>query len=956
MRPDALEIFTDRVEEQQLLHKLLAPEQFASLGTAVLLTQFYGVGGVGKSTLCQRACEMAAAEFKDTGRVVATSFDDSRWKEGSPFTEVAAELCRCLAGQKIVPRLTLSLLSLHGQQTGRNGEVVGGLDVGWAMAFTAMEKGADLTGIPGLGMVVKGVQWVRERTQRQALRQRLADLGLWPEEQYGKLNILDLEKKLSSALYYDLLDWLKENPGQHVRLLLDGFERLQSSERREDSQRRLQEFIGYFAGPDEREACARFRVVIFGRNQLRWDEIYEDPTWRDYWNLHLLGGLAEVDARDFLRQNRTWLSSHGQSALAEALVKYEDKILDASDETKGGQRIFYPFYLNLAVALVERARQSGQELDLGRAPAELQDRFFRYLEPRELRALMILALAEVFDEPLFDWLAKERLIEYPQHSFHSQLRREHSYIQAMEGCEGDWRFHRLMEDALHARWLTTTDLKREGVNLVKRLLDCYGAPLLAKPERDWGDSEVELWRRGMEIIVTQGAELGLLSNEEWKALLLAKPWSIGQFRCLEYRVDFAKRILKEQERNFGLEHPDTLASVSNLGELFYKKGDYARAEILHRRALASREKALGAEHPDTLADVNNLAMLLRDKGDYAKAEPLYRRALEGREKILGVEHPHTLATVSNLANLLRTQGGHVRAEVLFRRALEGREKILGTEHPDTLATVSNLANLLRYKGDNVGAEALYRRALEGREKILGFEHPDTLTTVNNLAVLLADKCDYEGAEVLFRQALKGREKILGPEHPHTLNSVNNLAMLLIDKGDYDGAEAPSRRAVEGNEKIFGPEHPDTLASVSTLASLLSSKGDYIGAEALFRQALISGEKILGPEHLDVLVFANNLANLFSATGRLTNALCLLRKYASLAVGREKLRYNLARYECLGSNLDEAKRLIAEEIAAKPAAREQALKDDDLKAIHGYIRDLAPAQISDGIRFDLPRES
>ena len=468
IRPDALEIFTDRVEEQQLLRTLLAPGHATNLGPKVLLTQFYGVGGVGKSTLCKRAGEIASAEFKDTVRVVSTSFDDNRWKEGSGFTEVSAEICRCLVDHKIIPQFTLTLLALHGQQTGRNGEVVGGVDAAWSMAFTAMEKGADLTGIPGLGMVVKGAQWVRERSQRQTLRQRLTDLGLWPEEQYGKLNILDLEKKLSSALYYDLLQWLKDNPGQHVRLLLDGFERLQSSERREDPQRRLQELIGYFAGTDEREACERFRVIIFGRNQLRWDQIYEDPTWRDYWNLHLLGGLAEADARDFLKKTRAWLASKGQAALVEALVKYEERILDASDETMGGQRIFYPFYLNLAVELVERARQSGKELELGRAPAELQDRFFRYLEPRELRALMILALSEVFDEGLFDWLARERLIEYPQHSFHSQLRREHSYIQIVEGGEADWRFHRLMGDALQARWQSTTELKREGPALVQR--------------------------------------------------------------------------------------------------------------------------------------------------------------------------------------------------------------------------------------------------------------------------------------------------------------------------------------------------------------------------------------------------------------------------------------------------------------------------------------------------------
>jgi tetratricopeptide (TPR) repeat protein len=862
IRPDALEIFTDRAEEQQLLRKLLASEPSASLGLTFLLTQFYGVGGVGKSTLCQRACEIAAAEFKDTVRVVATSFDDSRWKEGSAFTEVSAELCRCLAGQKIVPRLTLTLLSLHGQQTGRNGEVVGGLDAGWAMAFTAMEKGADLTGIPGLGMVVKGAQWVRERSQRQALRQRLTDLGLWPEEQYGKLNILDLEKKLSSALYYDLLDWLKENPGQHVRLLLDGFERLQSSERREDSQRRLQEFIGYFAGPDERDACDRFRVVIFGRNQLRWDEIYEDPTWRDYWNLHLLGGLAEADALDFLKKTRTWLASKGQSALAEALVKYEEKILDASDETKGGQRIFYPFYLNLAVELVERARQSGQELELGRAPAELQDRFFRYLEPHELRALMILALSEVFDESLFDWLARERLIEYPQHSFHSQLRREHSYLQAVEGREGDWRFHRLMEDALHARWQSTAELKREGVNLIKRVLDYYGEPLLAKPERDWADREVELWRRGMEIIVKQGPELEMLNHEEWKTLLETKPWSMEHFRCLVHRVEFTHRILKQQETIFGPEHPDTLISINSLGRLFKAKGNYDEAEAL------------------------------------------------------------------------------------FRHALQGREKLLGSEHPSTLDSMNDLANLLQSKGDYDKSEVLHRRALESRERVLGHEHPDTLRSMNNLAVTLDDLGDYDGAERLCRQALAGRESVLGPEHFETLMSISNLGIYLSRKGDIVGANAAYRRALDGWERTLGPEHPFTLHTVNNLANLMLTTGDFAGAETLCRRALLGRENGLGMQHPDTLSSLKDLGRIMMAKGDKSGAVVLLREHAARSTWcHDTLRYLLACFECLSNNVEDAKRLIAEEITAKPAAREQALKDNDLKAIHEFIHNLQCANVS-----------
>ena len=717
-------MFTDRVEEQKVLRDVLAPVCTSKLGEHFLLTQFYGVGGMGKSTLCRKVCKTAAADdgFKNV-RVVTVSFDDSRWKQGLPFTEVCAELCRWLAKEKLIPKLSTALLLLHYQQTGRNDGMVANLEDGLSMVFAVLEKGAGLTGIPGLDVLVKGAQWLRGHAQQEALRKRLKDLDLWPEDQFGKFNILDLQRKLSRALYHDVTDWLKENPSLHLRLLLDGFECLQSSESAEDSQQRLQQFIGYFANKGEGDPCDRFRVAIFGRNQLRWDEIYTDESWTKYWNLHLLGGLAEKDALEFLKKFQDWLTSNGQTALANALKKYESRILDAADaaddETTSEGRAIYPYYLDLAVEFVERARRNGEEPDLGRCPAELQDRFLHGLKSDELRALMVLALSERFDEGLFDWLAKERLINYAQQSFRSQLRSGHSYLEEVNGDPDDWHFVKLMEEALHARWQSTLDLKREGSQMVKRVLEYYGAPLLAKPERDWGQDEAQRWSRGMEIIVTQGPELGLLAPEAWKPLLEAKPWSIDHFRCLEQRLDFARRI-SENGDIFRPEHPDTLSSLNNLAGLLHKKGDYAAAESLHCRALEARERILGPEHPDTLASLNNLAVLLSDKGDDAAAEPLYRRALEAQERIFGPYHLHTLRSLKNLALLLKYKGDAAAAEPLYRRALEARERILGPEHPKTLSVLNNLAPLLNATGRLAEAVVLLREHAAKSEACLAY--------------------------------------------------------------------------------------------------------------------------------------------------------------------------------------------------------------------------------------------
>jgi tetratricopeptide (TPR) repeat protein len=447
--------------------------------------------------------------------------------------------------------------------------------------------------------------------------------------------------------------------------------------------------------------------------------------------------------------------------------------------------------------------------------------------------------------------------------------------------------------------------------------------------------------------------------------------------------------LENRVKDLGPEHPDTLRSVNKLGNLLRDKGDYDGAEALYRRALEGYEKALESGHPDTLNTLNNLAILLSDKGDYDGALPLYRRALavgsilwmikgdydgaetlyrralEGYEKALGPEHPDTLDTVNNLGLLLSDKGDYDGAEALYRRALAGYEKALGAEHPNTLNTVNNLGNLLSAKGDYEGAEALLRRALEGREKVLGPEHPDTLWSVLCLGNLLHAKGDYRGAEplyrrvlesgkkalgyilskegdyeALYRRALESREKALGPEHPDTLWSVLCLGYLLSEEGDYDGAEALYRRALEGREKALGAEHPVTLSSVYNLGNLLSDKGDYDGAETLYRRALAGYEKALGMEHPDTLNSVNNLAFSLNAIQRRPEALALLRRFAVLSDDcRDAVAYNLACYECLEGNHEEAKRLIAEHLERHPEKKAQALADKDFAAIRDWIADL-----------------
>ena len=897
-KPNASELFTDRLDQRELLSRVLAPVATGDLGPEFTITVLYGVGGVGKTRLCEHGLEVAAKTFGDQVICAYANFDAQGWHPETSFSLVAAELCRALHRAGVAPRLSTALLTL--QQVAP----VGGGDERWGLVLDGLDKGVEMSGIPGLSLLVKAGLAARDRVQQTKLRQRLQDLGLWPVETAGQINLMDLQEKLAHALHHDVVDFLMANPESHVRLFIDGFERLQSHANQRDTQWHLQAFVGYFA-TSAGDAAGRFRALLFGREKLRWDELYQDPTWPQFWNQHLLGGLAQADALDFLRKCQTWHRSRGQSTLADALARHEAAMLDASDEQVQGQQVYYPFFLNLAIDLVERAAASGTVPDLGRAPVELQERFLRYLDQKEKRALQILALAETFDEALFDWLAGERLIGYERSTFHSQLRQERSYFQAVEGRAGEWKLHRKMEDALHALWHSTPAEQHEGRAIVLRLLDYYAAPLRAKEERDWGDAEVEAWRRGMEIIITQGPEGGkipLLEAEEWEKLLKASPWSSAHFRITAHRLDFTRRLLG----------------------------------VLTATAGSSALRTLHCEQ--------NLAKLEEKSGNYAEAERLQRNSLDGFEAILGAEHLDTARAKHWLGQFTYRLGRFAEARILIQSAMATRDRFLGPEHQDTLSSLGNLAGVHFKMRELVQAETCYRRILTAREKTRASGDREILTALHNLAFVLLARGEFVEAEKHYRQVVAGREKVLGPEHPYTLTSMDNLGQTLFRKGVFTEAETCCRRVLNHRVRILGHQHPDTLRSLNNLAGIAKAMGEKALSETLYRQAFVGLRNALGYEHPDTLSCLLNLGILLQAVpGGAAEADVIFEHVTKLCSKSEllalQLRYRLA---CLASqrgDLMVAEHLIREEVSSQSSTKAFALADPDLAPIAAFISQL-----------------
>jgi tetratricopeptide (TPR) repeat protein len=336
-------------------------------------------------------------------------------------------------------------------------------------------------------------------------------------------------------------------------------------------------------------------------------------------------------------------------------------------------------------------------------------------------------------------------------------------------------------------------------------------------------------------------------------------------------------VLQALESNFGADHTNVQAALSNLATLLHDTDRLAEAEPLMRRALAIQERNCEADHPDTANALRSLAALLKDANKLAEAESMSRRALGIWERSLGPDHPRIAAALTTLGLLLQATNRLAEAEPLLRRALAIDELTYGPDHPEVGTDLHNLSQLLQDMNRLTEAEPLMRRALGILEKGLGPDHVRVATALGNLAYLLRTRNQLVEAELLMRRALTIEERNCGTDRLGVARALAHLAQLLQSTNRMAEAEPLMRRALAICERDFPPDHPNIAVALGTLANLLQTTNRLAEAEPLMRRVLAIGERSDGTDHPNVAIALNNLALLLQATGRLEEAEPLMRR-------------------------------------------------------------------------------
>ena len=215
------------------------------------------------------------------------------------------------------------------------------------------------------------------------------------------------------------------------------------------------------------------------------------------------------------------------------------------------------------------------------------------------------------------------------------------------------------------------------------------------------------------------------------------------------------------------------------GDSLRSTGKYKQALENDKASYESRQALLGEKHPDTLTSLNNLAVDYKNLGLFDEALKAAKKAYDLRKLVLGEDHPATLTSLNNLAMDYSCLGRFDKALNSDELAYNLRKLVLGEKHPDTLKSLNNLA--MDYNNLGLFDEAFdkAKQAYDLRKIILGEKHPDTLKSLSNLAVIYKNLGLFDDAFKTAKQAYDLRKPVLGEEHPDT-NASKELVDLLND--------------------------------------------------------------------------------------------------------------------------------------------------------------------------------
>jgi serine/threonine protein kinase/tetratricopeptide (TPR) repeat protein len=312
-----------------------------------------------------------------------------------------------------------------------------------------------------------------------------------------------------------------------------------------------------------------------------------------------------------------------------------------------------------------------------------------------------------------------------------------------------------------------------------------------------------------EALVSRGISMTKQSLPSGHPSLLTFTTNLGQ--VLDERGDYDRAIAVLNEALAGqapnAATPELAATLTELANAHFYKGNYATADTINRRVLALDRRIYGPKHPSVANDLINLGAVQFEFGKFAEAERFYREALTITRPWYGNNHPATAANLTMLGRALVSQQKLDEGSTVLTEAVQINERAFGPVHPRVASALNELGRVAQQQGRLDEAEANFRRMAQIYKTVHKDKHYVIGVALSNIAGVMKDRKRYEEASRLFEEVLRRYADELDPDHQLFGIARIRHAEVLVLARRYADAE---REALAGYSNISKQASPPAV--------------------------------------------------------------------------------------------------------------------------------------------------
>lgn len=610
--------------------------------------------------------------------------------------------------------------------------------------------------------------------------------------------------------------------------------------------------------------------VIAGREKLKWERF--DADWSEALEQHILGNLSFADSERFLIG-----AGVGGAELRKDLYAL----------TNGT-----PVYLDLCVDQYTRICSNGTVPEIGmfgNNTFDLIERFARYMDSSQKDLVYVLACLQRWSDELAISIASKLLPNFSLSTYEKS--KDYSFI--IQSDDGYFNIHQTVGDVL-LDGCPQIVKQHTAEHLLSEFSERLGEQYVFS--NDYSQSLFYIMRAAI-IKSRDRQELKEIYKDKVQEGL-RKVIKAGLFEkskgVLEMALDLAK---KETD----LLYAEVVWDNSILERI---KGNFLESTKMAEEALEIYTATVGEDHLDTIDAMSNLADTLSYTTELDRLFGIDTKVFEKRKALLGEDHPETVRAMNKLAVSYELVDKRKQAHELKQQVYEKSRKVFGEDSLETIKAKNNLAISLQKLNETEKAYQLRSEVLKDRTEILGEDHPDTLRAMNNLANTLDAMCETQKSYELKKKVLEKRLAIFGPYHRETISAKNNLANSLEKLGDHQAAYELRKEVYEKRLEIFGENHLETISAASNLSLSLQKMGEHDQEIKLREYAYVKRKEILGEYNIKTVFALESLAESYHMVGQIEKAVGLKEKVIDgyRSVLGEKHRYTISAMLTLADSL------------------------------------------------------